>query len=146
MSGGKYRVKRSFRGPKQGSSNPILYKEFKEGMMFSGEEDPDNKPPLVKDSEGFIIPMEYTDYIEDKSAPVATSLSEQISEKIDKIKNKDMVKEVLKKSNYSMNGAMIAGSVGLILAIYFKKPVLWCTIGAAIGGGIIGGFISNKNK
>ncbi len=137
-----YRVKKNFRGPMKGVS-PLKFKNFNEGDSFAGEEDLENRPPMVKDEEGYVIPLQY---VEKDQPSVANNIPDQVAEKIEKIKNKDLVKSVLNKSNYSANGAMVGAGLGAITALYYSKSIVWFAVGGLIAGGLIGGLISNKIK
>lgn len=132
-----YQAKKSFRAVKRGS-NPLVYKNIDEGMSFNGEEELNNRPALVVDEEGYIMPLEWVKKV---GAPVVSNLPQDIQQKVNEIKSKSLVKDILKKSNYSTNGSLIGAGIGAFLALYYNKSVLWFTLGGMVGGGLVGRYI-----
>lgn len=140
MNNGKrasYKVMSTFRSPKKGAG-AVQYKMYEQGMSFVGECDEVN-PSVVVDAQGYQVPAQYLqktdDVVQDDSI-----LPEGLSKKIDEIKNKDIVKEVLNGSKGSTHGALIGAVLGVCTALYYHKSVLLF----GFAGLVVGGFIGNK--
>lgn len=83
-------------------------------------------------------------------APVAITakagevLPTELKAKLDEIKNKDIVKDIVRKSRSSVNGLMIGAGAGLVAAIVFRKPLLMSVIIGSASCGFAGYYISKK--
>jgi hypothetical protein len=137
----KYKVHTAFRGPKKGDT--VKFRDFAHGMSFIGEADLTNKPPIVFDEQGYAIPLQN---VQADVAPAGKKLPDDIQEKLDKIKDTDVLKEAMSFGKRSATGALIGTAVGLAIGFYYQKN-LWVSgfLGMAAGG-MIGNMISKKTS
>lgn len=146
-----YKVVTAFNCPKQGSY-PIEFKSCSPGMIFTGILDETNKPPIIKDAEGFVIPManvypidaESEKYSSQASSQPPTKLPQDIQEKLDNTINRDIVDNLLNSSKSTTTGAMVGAIIGILAGLYFEKNILLTGVSGLIVGGYLGRKINNQ--
>jgi hypothetical protein len=152
----KCRVIQTFRAPKKvNGGKSLIYKLIKEGSIIEGSyynqsSSPANYVPVIKTTEGFIVPESHINII----AKVGTSKPKdfqeaKVVEDVDLLsgEQKSNIKKVTEsfsknfaisaknESKTTVNGAMIGAGIGLIYALMKgQNKLVYSGIGGLIGG------------
>ncbi len=159
---GQYQLKSFWKAPKSNcqKKSDLTYKEFNEGDVFVGFEydgslNKERVTPVIiamDGPSGYIVPKEKVIKLADISSEDAKKYDMrykggQIQQEIDRIKSKNLVKDIVNVSKGSMKGAMWGLGFGIVTALYFKKNIFAFSAIGAIGGGYIGKkFLSSTPK
>lgn len=136
-----------------------LFKEFKkDDVIFGYDYDKRlSKRPLpdivigIENNNNWVIPKEYLTTLgeiseEDLKKYDVRFYGQKFQKEIDQIKNKNLVKSIVDSSKGSMRGAIYGMFGGLIIALYLRRSLLLFGGLGALGGGIVGNFLTKKNK
>ncbi len=151
----------------------ISYKSYKNGDLVKGyiiENDDPNVAltdiPIIVTTDDTAIPLNLITKIRDTEidgkevnipAPVAEETAQtpqsgekksripsRYQEELDKIKNKYVVANVVKKSRNSVNGMIIGAIAGLVFSAIFKKPGFLSMMVGTVVGGVVGNKITKS--
>jgi len=163
----KCRLLQDFRSPKKimGGTN-LTFKLFKqgdviEGSVFNQAGTPLNYAPVIKTSEGYIIPESYLTII--AAVPKDEDIKYQEAEVVEdkdflSSETKDKAKKVVEKINGNtlintktsskqlVNGVMIGAGIGLLYALTRGgNKIVLSGIGALLGGVAVKTYYKNKH-
>lgn len=151
-----FQLKQDFRAPNATltKDKQIKWKSYKANDTIKGsfkDKDPLVSPfiALVITTDGYTVPAKYVTKLKDlyndaDGTPLDTEAeSKKVVDNIEKIANQTYVKELTKKTNYSMNGALIGAVGGIVYALAKGKGVMFPLIIGALAGGLIGKYFSN---
>lgn len=140
----EYKLKKFFKGVRYNNAEgKTEYKECNEGDLVYGLPTRDSNGKMVRTDLGYMFPSEYLTPT-GNTVNTKTELPNGYQEIINKIKNNDLTKDVLKKSKASINGAVVGAVIGIVTAWLTKKPVLPYFFIGTVGGGIAGNLIGKK--
>ena len=137
-----YRTVNKIRVAKRGSK-PVEVKEFEADYRFIGEMGTFNKTEIVTNEEGYMFPV---NALEKSTIAVADALPDNLKKSLEEVKNKDLVKDILNRSNYSTKGSVIGCGIGALVALHYNKSLMWFALGGLVAGGLIGRWISESTK
>ncbi len=147
---GAYKVIIPFNSPRKGASGNVEFKSYAVGSLFIGEIDEANKPPLVRGTDGYVIPKanvypanEAEQYSSPASSAAATKLPADVQDSLDKTIKKDFIGDITELSKGATSGAMIGAVVGIIVGLYYQKSLLVTGFAGLVVGGLVG---RNYNK
>ena len=154
----KYRVINGCNCPKQGS-DPVKFKYFAPGYVFSGTLDDTNNPPVVREAEGYVVlksnvypeadipSNDSSDNISSTpSSQPATKLPSDVQAELDKTIKKDFIGDMAKLSKGATTGAMVGAVVGILVGLYYQKSILLTGFAGLAVGGLIGrGYAKSKD-
>lgn len=117
---------------------------FKKNELIVGHETEAGSEKVVVTVDGFYIPIEKVNEVKDQEA--AKTLAET-HKRVKAVINRDFIKDAMKASKYSVNGASAGIVVGVVFSLATKRSMTWCAlIGAFVGGSIGYGFSKMGNK
>lgn len=109
-------------------------KFFKKNELIIGNLTDAGSEKVVVTLDGFYLPLDKVTEVKDQEAAKKLTEAEQ---RIKKVINRDFIKEAMKASKYSVNGASAGILIGVVYSLATKKSMMWCAfIGAFVGGGI----------
>lgn len=168
MTISEYKLKQDFRAPavNLNPGDRMSYKMFTSGSTVRGYIHENTDPsvpltdiPIIIANDSHAIPLNLITKIRDveidgkpvnipapgndtPAAPVPDDKKSKIpsryQEELDKIKNKYVVANVVKKSRNSVNGMIIGALAGLVISVAFKKPAFMSMLIGGVAGGVIG--------
>ena len=108
------------------------------------EFDYSNKKEITSPSDSSNIPIS-----EPEKTTVAPNISnderiELLKKKIDYIKNKGGINNMFKQNRFSAKVGLVMAGVGFLYAWKTKKNLFWWSVGAGIGGLVIGNLLKNQ--
>jgi F0F1-type ATP synthase assembly protein I len=158
----KYKVKRDFRAPKAnlGLNEMQSYRSFQKGSSVEGYVNGTAGKDLLFIEGGYVLPMDTVEHEKDLSIdgqpiPEKPIVSEtdaikadvkkrkgdipaEYREEMERIKNMNVVGDVVSQSRNSVNGMLIGAGIGLLFAVLTGNGKMLSMIVGATGGGFIG--------
>ncbi len=139
-----FQVINEFSAPKGNAprGGDVPYRLFKAGERVTGYEHPDYGGIAVLENE-WVMPIENLTSLGEASAsrnddePVM-ELPKEFQAELDRIKKTDFVKDVMNKSQASMQWMFAGGLIGFLFALITKKNIFFSTIISGVGFGLIG--------
>ena len=158
----KYKVKRDFRAPKVNLRQNEMqdYRSFQKGASVEGYVNGSAGKDLLFIEGGYVLPMNVIEHEKDLSIdgepipdkPVQSEADKikdavkkkkgdipaEYREEMERIKNMNVVGDIVGQSRNSVNGMLIGAGVGLLFAVLTGNGKLLSMIVGATGGGFIG--------
>lgn len=145
-----YIVIKDFLAPKKEkeSDGNRLQRQFKKGEFIGGRADgyatmKGERVHVILESDGFMIPAKNLKQINKNFSNDVGQEAEKMNTEVQKIVNKDLVKDLIDKSKTSLKGGLIGLFGGLAYALYSHRSLMWFGfIGSVVGG--LSGYHLNK--
>ncbi len=158
----KYKVKRDFRAPKANLrlNEMQSYRSFQKGASVEGYVNGTAGKDLLFIEGGYVLPMDTVEHEKDLSIdgqpipekPLQTEtdaikaevkkkkgdIPAEYREEMERIKNMNVVGDVVSQSRNSVNGMLIGAGIGLLFAVLTGNGKMLSMIVGATGGGFIG--------
>lgn len=168
MTIAEYKLKKDFRAPKinlkQGEMQ--AYRSYSAGQTATGYVDGSTGAQLLIIENTYALPLNVLQHVRDieidgkpvkevKTEPASTVkkdgtekvvVPKEYREKMESIKNTNVVENIVKKSRNSVNGTLIGGIAGLLIAAFSGKSKLMGIVLGATAGGLIGYNLPSQDK